>query len=102
MDLPQKEAAALASQEKKHRKDVAALDAEERKKNRHARRALHAALVSVRQVHLQLLSQKDETIDASDLVEQLANAIVEAEVIENSGSLEEVEALTKTLNEFLK
>ena len=102
MDLGQKEVAALAGQEKKFRKDVAALDAEERKKNRRARRALHEALMSVREVHRALLGQKDETVDASELVEQLANSIVEAEVIENSGTLEEVEALTKTMSEFLK
>ena len=102
MDLGEKEAAALAAQEEKHRGAQPALDAVERRKNRHARRALHGALVNVRRVHLELqtMGGKD-TAEARLLVEQLATAIVEAETAETSGTLEAVEAITAKLMQLI-
>lgn len=101
MDLPQKEAAALAAQEKRHRAEQSSPDAQERRKHRHARRALHAALVSVRQVHRELQVHDPEDTDAKALADQLAPAIVEAEVTQTSGTLAEVEASTARLLQLI-
>ena len=102
MDLAEKEAAALAQQEEKYRGEEPGLDAEVRRKHRHARRALHGALVNVRRVHreLQTMGGKD-TPEAQLLVEQLASAIVEAETAETSGALEVVEAVTVKLTQLI-
>lgn len=103
MDLPQREADALAAAEAKHHAEQATLDAEVRRKNRHARRALHGALVAVRKVHreLTMLAYDPEQTDAKSLAEQLGTAIVEAEVTETSGTLEEVEATTRRLLQLI-
>jgi molecular chaperone DnaK len=103
MDLPQREADALAAVEEKHRAEQLSLDAQDRRANRHARRALHGALVSVRKVHreLQVLAYDPEQTDAKTLADQLASAIVDAEVTESSGTLAEVEAATARLKQLL-
>lgn len=103
MDLPTKEADALAAQEEAHRAEQSSVDAQERRRSRHARRALHGTLVSVRKVHreLQVLAYDPEQVDAKTLADQLATAIVDAEVTESSGTLEEVEAATQRLIELL-
>ena len=103
MDLPKREADALAAQEEAHRAEQSSVDAQERRKSRHARRALHGALVSVRKVHreLQVLEHDPEQTDAKQLADQLATAIVEAEVTESSGTVEEVEATTQRLLQMI-
>ncbi|MDP2274607.1 MAG: Hsp70 family protein [Archangium sp.] len=103
MDLPKKEADALAAQEEAHRAEQLSVDAQERRKNRHARRALHGALVSVRKVHreMQVLAADPEQTDAKQLADQLATAIVDAEVTESSGTLEDVEATTQRLLQMI-
>jgi molecular chaperone DnaK len=103
MDLSKREADALAAAEARHHAGQATMDAEVRRKNRHARRALHGALVSVRKVHREvtMLSNDPEQTDAKALAEQLGTAIVDAEVTETSGTLEEVEACTKRLLQLI-
>jgi molecular chaperone DnaK len=102
MDLSTREAEALAQQEEKHRHAEPTLDAETRRKNRHARRALHGALASVRKVHRELLTVGEaDNEEAQALIEQLASAIVEAEGIETSGTLEAVQAMTVKLMQLI-
>ncbi len=103
MDLPKREADALAAQEEAHRAEQLSVDAQERRRNRHSRRALHGALVSVRKVHRELtvLAYDPEQTDAKQLADQLATAIVDAEVTESSGTLEEVEATTQKLLQMI-
>ncbi|MDP1821631.1 MAG: Hsp70 family protein [Archangium sp.] len=102
MDLSTKEAEALAQQEEKHRGAEPTLDAEQRRKNRHARRELHGALVAVRRVHreMQNLGAGDDD-EAKALIAQFASAIVDSEVTESSGTLAEVEAATARLHQLL-
>ena len=97
--LGQSEAARLRVEEQKHREQQATVDVEERRKNRHARRALHGALIAVRRLQRELLhvARESEADDAKALAEQLAPALIEADRVERSGSREEVEAMTKTL-----
>ncbi|MFZ5441619.1 MAG: Hsp70 family protein [Myxococcota bacterium] len=102
--LASTEAAALAAKERAHRDETEQkIDAEERRKNRHARRALHAVLVAVRQLQreLQLVANEAEREAAKELEAELASVIIEADVVERSGSREEVEAMTKRLAELL-
>ena len=101
--LGQSEAARLRADEQKHREQQASVDVEERRKNRHARRALHGALIAVRRLQRELLhvARESEADDAKELSEQLAPALIEADRVERSGSREEVEAMTQTLLQLL-
>ena len=104
MDLPEKEATALAQKEEKHRAEQQSpLDAETRRKNRHARRALHGALIAVRKVHreMQALALDPANGDAKMLSDQIASALVDCEGSQSSGTIEEVEAATKRLNALI-
>ncbi len=97
--LGQSEAARLRAEEQKHREQQASVDVEERRKNRHARRALHGALIAVRRLQRELMhvARESEADDAKELSEQLAPALIEADRVERSGSREEVEKMTQTL-----
>ncbi len=100
MDLPQKEAEALAAKEEKHRAETQSpLDADTRRKHRHARRALHTALIAVRKVHreMQALALDPVNRDAKLLADQIAVALVECEGAQSSGTIDAVEAATKRL-----
>ncbi len=97
--LGQSEAAQLAAREAEHRAAQAPADQEDRKKNRHARRALHGAVVAVRRLQRELLhvARESEADDARELAAQLAPTLIEADLVERSGTREEVEAMTQRL-----
>lgn len=75
----------------------------DRETNRHARRALHQVLVSVRRLHRDLKLAADETDNEAvkEMAEQLGRRVVEAEKVESSGEREQVVALTRALRELL-
>jgi|APLak6261679142_1056127.scaffolds.fasta_scaffold00077_7 molecular chaperone DnaK len=98
-NLAQSEAAALAAKEHAHRAAQNPIDAKERRANRHARRALHGVLVACRRLQreLQLVAKEADEADAKEMSETLAQAIIAADIVERSGSREEVEVMTRRL-----
>ncbi len=101
--LGQSETTQLKAKEAAHRDAQHSVDAEERRKNRHARRALHGALIAVRRLQRELLhvARESETDDARALSAELAPALIDAELVERSGTREEVEAMTQRLRALL-
>jgi molecular chaperone DnaK len=102
--LGQSETAALAAKEEQRRLEQRSSDVEERRRSRQARRALHGALVAVRQLQreLQVIAREAEADDARLLAQQLASAIIEADIVERSGTREQLEAMTKKFLDFLR
>lgn len=98
-NLGQSEAAALAAKEAEHRENQNSVDAEERRKNRHARRALHGVLVAIRRLQRELkaVAKEDDEAAAKEMQEALARDIVEGDRVEHAGSRDEVEAATSRL-----
>ncbi|PZR07904.1 MAG: molecular chaperone DnaK [Archangium gephyra] len=98
-NLAASEAAQLAQREAQHREEHTPVDAEERRQNRHARRALHGAVVAVRRLQIELshVARESEEADAKELSALLAPALIEADIVERSGTREEVEAMTQKL-----
>lgn len=97
--LGQSEAAQLAAKEKAHRDAQQSVGAEERRLNRHARRALHGAIIAVRRLQRELMhvARESEADDAKELAAQLAPALIEADIVERSGTRDEVTAMTQKL-----
>jgi molecular chaperone DnaK len=102
--LPAREAEALLAEEERHRGEQTSVEAQERRAHRQARRGLHGALVSLRKVHreLQLIAVGSDDGDAKLLADQLAATLLQAEVIESAGTLDEVRAATAKLHVLLK
>lgn len=102
-DLRDDERQRLMKQEEERREELDGVDVGERHKNRHARRALHEVLVPLRRIHRELKLAADETDDAEarETAETLGRQIVEAEIVETTGTREQVIELAKRMRELL-
>ncbi|MFT3713542.1 MAG: Hsp70 family protein [Archangium sp.] len=102
-NLQHSEQQALAAKEDAHRAAQSSVDAEERRANRHARRALHGVLVAVRRLQreLQHVAREADEADAKQMSESLAKEILAADLVERSGSREDLEAMTAKLMKLL-
>jgi len=98
-NLAQSEASMLAQKEAAHRSAQPSMDASERRANRHARRALHGVLVSMRRLQreLKVVAKEADEQTAREMADTLAQAILAGDLVERSGSREEVEAITARL-----
>lgn len=104
-NLARSETTALAEKEDERRTAAQnSADADERRKNRHARRALHGVLVAVRRLQreLQHVAREADEADAKQMSETLAKEILAADLVERSGSRHEVEQMTDKLMKLLE
>ncbi|MBK7859392.1 MAG: Hsp70 family protein [Archangiaceae bacterium] len=102
-DLRDDERERLKKNESERRDADDGVDPGERHKNRHARRALHEVLVPLRRIHRDLKLAAVETDDgaARDTAESLGRQIVEAEIVETTGTREQVIEVAKKMRELL-
>jgi molecular chaperone DnaK len=103
-NLQHSEQQALAAKEDAHRAAQNSVDAEERRANRHARRALHGVLVAVRRLQreLQHVAREAEEADARQMADTLSKEILAADLVERTGSRKDLEAMTEKLLKLLE
>jgi molecular chaperone DnaK len=104
-DLPASELERMTDREKSHRLSPAAqIESGERKRNVEIREGLRRAMERARELHQELQQASSETAEpnAKAVVESVGRWLVEAEVIEQSGSIEEVEVATQSLKDMVK
>ena len=103
-NLAQSEQAALAAKEDAHRDAQPSIGTEERRANRHARRALHGVLVSMRRLQreVKVVAREADEDAAREMADTLAEAILAGDMVEQAGSREEVEAVTARLVALLQ
>lgn len=90
---------ALAERETAHRKAQQEANPAERRAARHARRALHGVLVSLRRLQRELtaVAKESDQAEAKAMAATLAEAIKAGDEVEQSGSREAIEAVTARL-----
>lgn len=93
------ETTALAQRETAHRKAQQSTDPAERRATRHARRALHGVLVSLRRLQQELfhVAKEADQTEAKAVAVTLAEAIKAGDEVERTGSREEIEQVTARL-----
>jgi molecular chaperone DnaK (HSP70) len=92
-----------AQSERANRTEVASIDSEERERNRHARRTLHNVVTELQGMHDQVLRAAAVSNDpeSKDIAERLGRKLVEAQEVENSGSVSQVLAMAQSMVELL-
>ena len=102
-DLQPREIERLRGEEAQ-RQAAAQLDPEERRRNAEQRATLRKKLVALRRVHSQLVLAADEAEgqpDARLVVDALGVRLVEAERLEQTGSVSEVQAMSRNIEELV-
>jgi molecular chaperone DnaK len=102
-DLRPQEIERLRQEESRRHQEVDG-DRETRQKNAELRRSFRKQLVAFRRVHSELIQAAEETggQDARMVVDVLGQRLVDAERLEQTGSVQEVEAITRNLEDLLK
>jgi molecular chaperone DnaK len=102
--LVKPEAERLATAEVAHRSEVAAMPSGVREQNRHARQTLRQVMDELRRLHREISVAAAETTegDAKEVAERLGHRLVDAELVESSGTPEQVLEQAAKLVELLE